>query len=189
MNLLNTVLGALRKYGSKADQPDKGVSDLGLLIFEHTGEVIKAETVLKEAGIEVSVKGPPPQVRTGCDLAVEFPIVLGLQVSHILEKAKIRPLQVIVLEDPALEPVSLCHVKDFGDHLMVRVANMKITVDKRDLRIVNISGGGCPDVPYLAERLVGKALSEAPQPRTLGSTLCGYALQLAYEEMERQCRL
>ena len=66
------------------------------------------------------------------------------------------------LQDLLLEPVSLYHVKDFGDYLMVRAANMKITVDKRDLRIVNISGGGCPDVPYLAERLVGKTLHRSP---------------------------
>jgi hypothetical protein len=71
---------------------------------------------------------------------------------------------------------------------MVRAANMKITVDRRDRRIVNVSGGGCPDVPYLAEMLVGKTLEEAPAPRTLGRTLCGYALQLAFEEVCRLCR-
>jgi hypothetical protein len=78
-------------------------------------------------------------------------------------------------------------VKDFGEYLMVRAANMKITVEKKGLRIVNVSGGGCPDVPYLAERLVGGKLSEVPEPRSLGSTLCGYALQLAYEELRRRC--
>jgi hypothetical protein len=83
--------------------------------------------------------------------------------------------------------VSLFHVKDFGDYLMVRAANMKITVRKEDLRIVNVSGGGCPDVPYLAEKLVGRTLYDSPQPRSLGHTLCGYALQLAYEELVRRC--
>jgi hypothetical protein len=187
MNLLNRVLGAFRKCGVKADQHGKGVSERGLLVFEHTSEVIKAESLLKEAGLDVAVKGPPPEIRTGCDLAIEFPIVSGLRVSYLLEKARIRPLQVLPLQDLLLEPVSLYHVKDFGEYLMVRAANMKITVDKRDLRIVNISGGGCPDVPYLAERLVGKKLREAPEPRSLGSTLCGYTLQLAYEEMRRRC--
>jgi hypothetical protein len=187
MNLLSKVWGAFRKAGVKADHDDQGVSDRGLLIFEHTSEVIKAESLLRQAGIDVAVKGPPPEVRTGCDLAVEFPIISGLQVSSILDAAKIKPLQVLPIQDLLLEPVSLYHVKDFGEYLMVRAANMKITVGKRDLKIVNISGGGCPDVPYLAERLVGKTLTEAPEPRSLGSTLCGYALQLAYEEMRRRC--
>jgi hypothetical protein len=66
---------------------------------------------------------------------------------------------------------------------------MKLTVDKETLTIVNVSGGGCPDVPYLAHRMVWKPLSDAPSPREIGHTLCGYALQLAYEEVKRQCTL
>ena len=34
--------------------------------------------------------------------------------------------------------------------------------------------------------MIGKTLSEAPSPRDLGHTLCGYALQLAYEELLRR---
>jgi len=67
--------------------------------------------------------------------------------------------------------------------------NMKLTIDKDTLTVVNISGGGCPDVPYLAQEMVGKTLADAPQPKEIGHTLCGYALQLAYEEMRRQCQL
>lgn len=70
---------------------------------------------------------------------------------------------------------------------MVRAANMKITVQKSTLTIVNISGGGCPDVPYLAAELVGKRLDNAPEPRQLGHTLCGYALQLAYDKIKQLC--
>jgi len=64
---------------------------------------------------------------------------------------------------------------------------MKITVSKESLEIVNVSGGGCPDVPYLAQEMVGKKLTEAPSPREIGHTLCGYALQLAFEEIRRIC--
>jgi len=66
---------------------------------------------------------------------------------------------------------------------------MKLTVEKGTLKIVNVSGGGCPDVPYLAQEMINKLLNEAPQPRDIGHTLCGYALQLAYEEMKRQCQV
>lgn len=162
-------------------------SDKGILVFHHTSDVIRAESLLRETGIEVSVKGPPPDLRTGCDLVVQFPLAAQLRISLLLEGARIVPLELLPLQDLLLEPVSLFHVKDFGDYLMVRAANMKITVRKEDLRIVNISGGGCPDVPYLAESLVGKTLHEAPPPRSLGHTLCGYALQLAYEELMKRC--
>ncbi|MFH1114736.1 MAG: DUF3343 domain-containing protein [Pseudomonadota bacterium] len=173
------------KDGKQAS--DRGLSSRGILIFSHTSEVIRAETLLREAGLDIQIKGPPPQVRTGCDMAIEFPLMAQLRVSQILKDAGTEPLEIFPLQDVLLEPVSLYKVKDFGDFLMVRAANMKITVAKHDLRIVNVSGGGCPDVPYLAERLVGKTLLEAPEPRELGSTLCGYALQMAYEEIKRIC--
>jgi len=167
--------------------PQEGLSSRAILVFHHTSEVIRAEELLKSANIPVMVKGPPPELRTGCDLVIEFALTSQLEVARLLDDARLQPLQVLPLQNLLLEPVSLYHVKDFGDFLMVRAANMKITVDKRDRRIVNVSGGGCPDVPYLAESLVGKTLEEAPPPRTLGHTLCGYALQLAYEELVRRC--
>jgi hypothetical protein len=187
MNLLNSIRSRLRKVADKRARHDRGVSTRGILLFQHTSEVIRAESLLREAGLDVVVKGPPAEVRTGCDLAIEFPLISELSALQVLQRAGIEPLQMLPLQDILLEPVSLYHVKDFGEYLMVRAANMKITVEKKGLRIVNVSGGGCPDVPYLAERLVGGKLSEVPEPRSLGSTLCGYALQLAYEELRRRC--
>jgi hypothetical protein len=58
---------------------------------------------------------------------------------------------------------------------------MKLTFSKRNGEIVNISGGGCPDIPFLALNMVGKTLEEADKPDDLGYTLCAYMLQKAYE--------
>jgi len=162
-------------------------ADRGILVFENTSEVIRAENALKAAGWNVKVKGPPPEIRTGCDLVIEFPLIEELNVLRVLEGTGVKPLKVVPVQSALLEPVSLFHAKDFGEYLMIRAANMKLTVDKKTMTIVNISGGGCPDVPYLAQEMVGKRLAEAPSPRAIGHTLCGYALQLAYEEMQRQC--
>jgi hypothetical protein len=160
--------------------------DLGILVFENTSEVIRAENVLKAEGWEIRVMGPPPEVRSGCDLIVEFPLIEELNIRRKLQQEGIPPLEVVPVTSPLLQPVDLFQVKNFGRYLMVRAANMKITVEKKTQTIVNISGGGCPDVPYLAYEMVGKSLTEAPNPREIGHTLCGYALQLAFEEMERQ---
>jgi hypothetical protein len=131
--------------------------------------------------------GPPPEIRTGCDLVIEFPLIEELNVLRLLQDSGVDPLKVVPVQGPLLEPVNLFHTKDFGEYLMIRAANMKLTVHKGTMRIVNVSGGGCPDVPFLAQEMVGKVFSEAPSPRTIGHTLCGYALQLSYEEMRRQC--
>lgn len=162
-------------------------SDKGLLLFPGTGEVIRAETALKQSGFDVTVKGPPPDLRQGCDMVIEFPLMHEMRIHELLDSRGLSPLRVVPVQDLLLEPVSLYHSKDLDGFLLVRAANMKICVDRKSRRIVNISGGGCPDVPYLAEMLVGKTLNEAPEPRALGQTLCGYALQLAFEEAKRQC--
>jgi hypothetical protein len=106
---------------------------------------------------------------------------------RVLEAEGVEPLKVVPVQSALLEPVNLFQAKDFGEYLMIRAANMKLTVDKKTMTIVNVSGGGCPDVPFLAQEMVGKPLSDAPSPRAIGHTLCGYALQLAYEELRRQC--
>ena len=161
--------------------------DRGILVFENTSEVIRAENVLRSTGWKIRVMGPPPEIRTGCDLAIEFPLIEELNILRTLNKSEIEPLQIVPVSSPLLKPVDLFHVKDFGLYLMVRAANMKITIEKKTRLIVNISGGGCPDVPYLAQAMVGKTIIESPVPREIGHTLCGYALQLAYEEVVRQC--
>jgi hypothetical protein len=173
-----------RKRGSF---PLKLKSDRGFLVFANTSEVIRAENLLKAQGWGIRVMGPPPEIRSGCDLVIEFPLIEGLKIKKILEDAGIPPLQMVPVSGPLLQPVDLFQVKDFGRYLMVRAANMKLTVDKEGLIIVNVSGGGCPDVPYLADQMVGKPLIEAPSPREIGHTLCGYALQLALEETKRRC--
>ncbi len=169
------------------NKKEKSSVDRGFLVFENTGEVIQAEALLKKAGWQVCVMGPPPEIRTGCDLVIEFPLIYELNILRKLESAGIPPLQITPVTAPLLSPVNLFHKKDFGAHLMVRAANMKITIEKKGLIIVNVSGGGCPDVPFLAQQLVGKTLENAPGPKEIGHTLCGYALDLAYEELKKQC--
>lgn len=171
----------------KATRPKKKSPDRGFLSFHNTSEVIQAESILKEKGWKVRVMGPPPELRTGCDLVIEFPLIEQLNTLRLLEENSITPMKVVPVDNPLLKPVDLFQTVDYGQYLMVRAANMKLTIDKESLTIVNISGGGCPDVPYLGAMLVGKDLRQAPPPRKLGHTLCGYALQLAYEEMKRQC--
>lgn len=159
----------------------------GLLVFANTTEVIRAEKVLKQAGWQIQVKGPPPELQTGCDLVIDFPLVEELAIRRVLAAARLEPLQVVPVTGPLLQPVDIFQIKDFGAHLMVRAANMKITVDKASKVIVNVSGGGCPDVPYLAQALVGQPLDKAPRPLDLGHTLCGYALQLALNKLQELC--
>uniref|UniRef100_A0A7C4ENU8 DUF3343 domain-containing protein n=1 Tax=Thermodesulfovibrio aggregans TaxID=86166 RepID=A0A7C4ENU8_9BACT len=162
-------------------------TDRGILIFDNTSDVIKAENILKLGGFNIKVVGPPAHLRKGCDLAIEFPVVETMGIINFLQSNGILPIDWIPSGEGNLKPVDLFNIKDFGEFIMVRAANMKITVHKDSLTIVNVSGGGCPDVPYLASELIGKKLYEAKEPRQLGHTLCGYALQLAFDKIRELC--
>lgn len=166
---------------------NNGNADRGIMVFENTSEVIQAENVLKKEGWKIRVMGPPPEIQSGCDLIIEFPLIEELNIFRTLEKEGIPPLEMVPVTSPLLQPVDLFQIKDFGEYIMVRAANMKLTVEKASGNIVNVSGGGCPDVPYLAYKMVGQTLTSSPSPREIGHTLCGYALQLAFEEVQRQC--
>ncbi|KPA17858.1 hypothetical protein MHK_001923 [Candidatus Magnetomorum sp. HK-1] len=183
------MLGLLKKIKLKLPKTPKSNVDRGIFVFENTSEVIQAENVLKQAGWSIRVMGPPPEIQTGCDLVIEFPLIEELNILRTLNHNEIPPIQIVPVTAPLLEPVNLFHTIDYGEYIMVRAANMKITIKKEGFIIVNISGGGCPDVPFLAQKMVGKQLMDAPSPRTLGHTLCGYALELAYQELCEKCLL
>lgn len=180
------LLDFLKRENHKSPSKESS-QDLGILVFDHTSEVIRAENALKAEGWEIKVMGPPPEIRTGCDLVIEFPLIEELNIRRTLEKAGASPVLVVPVNSPLLRPVDLFQIKDFGGYLMVRAATMKMTIEKQTLMIVNISGGGCPDVPYIAKEMIGKKLSDAPRPRDIGHTLCGYALHLAYKEIKKRC--
>ena len=175
------------KQRKSGPDPEESGIDRGILVFENTSEVIRAEGILKKEGWSIRVMGPPPEIRSGCDLVIEIPLIEELNILRTLQDAGNPPLQMVPVSGPLLQPVDLFQSKDFGRHLMVRAANMKLTIDKETLVVVNVSGGGCPDVPFLAQEMVGRSLKDAPSPRQVGHTLCGYALQLAYEEMKLRC--
>jgi hypothetical protein len=174
-------------FGKKKRKPDWENRDRGILVFDNTSDVIRAENVLKAKGWTIKVMGPPPEIRSGCDLVIEFPLIEELSVTRCLNEVRIKPVQIVPVSSALLEPVDLLHEKVYGQYLMVRAANMKITVDRETKVIVNISGGGCPDVPYLAGQMVNQHLDEAPQPMDIGHTLCAYALQIAYDRMVEIC--
>ena len=80
-------------------------------------------------------------------MIIVFDLMQEPLIRNALGAARLEPIQSVPMRDTLLEPVSLFHVQDYGDWFMVRAANMKITVERATGNIVNVSGGGCPDVP------------------------------------------
>jgi len=154
----------------------------GLVIFQDVQEAISAEKVLKGAGYTIRLVAPPPELRKGCDLAVEINLVEQPGIVRLLNEKDVAHISIGPLKRGTSELLEIVKVSDFGNWVMVKAGNMKLTFDKESGIIVNISGGGCPDIPYLHAELINKSLAKAPRPRDIGFTLCTLMLDRAFEE-------
>ncbi|MBW2345431.1 MAG: DUF3343 domain-containing protein, partial [Deltaproteobacteria bacterium] len=101
-----SFLNIFKRKESKASS-DRQNSDRGILVFENTSEVIRAESVLDEEGWKIRVMGPPPEIRSGCDLVIEIPLIEELNILRTLEKAGVQPLEMVPVSSPLLQPVNI----------------------------------------------------------------------------------
>jgi hypothetical protein len=154
----------------------------GLILFDTVQEAMRAEKVLKKAEYTVRLVAPPPELRQGCDLAVAINLVEKPGIERILNQKGIVYVEVRPLKVGTSEILEIVKVTDFGDWVMVKAANMKLTFEKESGIIVNTSGGGCPDIPHLHAELIDQPLGKAPRPRDIGYTLCSLMLDRALEE-------
>jgi hypothetical protein len=154
----------------------------GLVLFNEVSEAMKAEKSLNKAGYQVKLVAPPPELRKGCDLAVAINLVEKLGIERVLKQGDVAYVEVAPLRTDTSEILEIVRVTDFGEWVMVKAANMKLTFEKKSGVIVNTSGGGCPDIPYMHAELIDKPLGLAPRPGDLGFTLCALMLERALEE-------
>lgn len=166
----------------------KAKNQKSLILLNDVSEAIKAEHLLKAKKLDIKVVAPPVEIRIGCDLAIETELLDSYEAKKILEAYKIKPIKIIPLSSTQLEPTDIIKKVDFGDYLMIKAGHMKLSFNKTTGEIVNISGGGCSDIPFLALRMVGNSLIKTEKPEDLGCTLCAYMLQKAYEEAVRSYR-
>ena len=162
----------------------KGDEERSVFIFEHFRDGMRAEDILMGAGFRTRSGATPPDIRTGCDLAVSVPSTDSAAAERLLNANGIKVMDVLLRFTGGLRELQvskLVKTVDFGEYIMIRVGNMKLTYRRQDGVIVNISGGGCPDIPLLAKEMIGRRLSDVTPPAQTGLTLCAYTLQKAYE--------
>jgi hypothetical protein len=154
----------------------------GLVLFEDVEDAMAAEKVLRKADYAIRLVAPPPELRAGCDLALEVNLVERPGIERVLRENDAPYVSVVPLTGGTSELLGIVKATDFGDQVMVRAGNMKLSFDKASGIIVNVSGGGCPDIPYLHSELMDRKLTEAPRPADVGFTLCALMLDRALEE-------
>jgi hypothetical protein len=154
----------------------------GLVLFQEVQQAISAEKVLKAAGYLVRLVAPPPELRKGCDLAVEINLVEQPGILRLFEQKDVAYISIDPIKADTSELLQIVSITDYGKWLMVKAGNMKLTYEKETGLIVNVSGGGCPDIPYMHIQLIDTTVEEAPRPKDIGFTLCALMLDRALEE-------
>jgi hypothetical protein len=102
-------------------------------------------------------------------------------IERLFRQKDVAYLEVVPLKGGG-ELLEIVKLTNFGDATMVKAGNMKVTFDRDTGIILNASGGGCPDIPYLHAQLIDKKLTEAPRPKEIGFTLCALMMDRAFEE-------
>ena len=103
----------------------------GIILFERVEEALKAERLLREAGYACKLIAPPPALRRGCDLALEINLVEQMGIERLLKERDVNYLEITSLKGRATELSGIVKVIDFGEAVMVKAANMKLTFDKK----------------------------------------------------------
>lgn len=166
--------------------------ETGLVIFYSVEDAILAERILNKNGMRCRLVAPPPFLRKGCDLALEINLIEQAAVQRHLQDRV--PVVLISPLRGTAELLDIIKVSEYDGYTMVKAGNMKLTFEDASGMIVNTSGGGCPDIPYLNLELAGKRLDQIRRPKEMGHSLCSLMLDRAaegareiWEERKSQC--
>ncbi len=126
--------------------PKEKEKEKALVVFDYIYYAMRGKHFLEYHGYETREVAPPPEYRTGCDMALEIEAGDVDAVENILDQNDILFMDVLFLpKGTQLVPVyltQLIKVTDYVGFTMVRCGNMKITYRKGTGVIVNVSGGG-----------------------------------------------
>jgi len=114
----------------------------GILLYGTVQEVILVHKMLATQGYRVKLVAPPPEVRVGCDLAIEFELIEQETIETVLKQAGTIPQKIVSTKEMLPDILKKSSIIEIDDYIMCKVGNMKITIDKQLHKIVNISGGG-----------------------------------------------
>jgi len=131
------MLNWLKKIFARKYEKPKGI-----LLYGTVQEVILVNKMLAGKGFQVRLVAPPPEVRVGCDLAIEFNLIEQEAVETLLKQEGITPQKIVSTKEMLPDILKRSSIIEIDSYFMCKAGNMKITIDKQEHRIVNISGGG-----------------------------------------------
>ena len=114
----------------------------GILLYGTVQEVILVNKMLADRGFTVRLVAPPPEFRVGCDLAIEFDLIEQEAIETVLKQQGNPPQKMVSTKEMLPDILKRSSIIEIDGYFMCKAGNMKITIDARQHKIVNISGGG-----------------------------------------------
>jgi hypothetical protein len=125
-----------RLFGSRYEKPK------GILLYGTVQEVILVNKMLASQGFKVRLVAPPPEVRVGCDLAIEFDLIEQEAIETVLKQEDNVPQKMVSTKEMLPDILKRSSFIEIDGYLMCKAGNMKVTIENQEHIIVNISGGG-----------------------------------------------
>ena len=99
----------------------------GLALFPDVQQAMAAEKTLRNAGYDVKLVAPPPELRKGCDLALEVNLMEKPGIERLLNERSIAYVSIVPLRVGTSELLEIVKVTDFGEWARVKAGNMKLS--------------------------------------------------------------
>ena len=100
-------------------EKNNGFEGGGLVLFESVEGALSGERALKAEGIENRLVAPPPELRRGCDLALEINLVEKPAVERMLGSRQVHFIDILPTRG-GTELLQVVQVTDFGEAVMVK---------------------------------------------------------------------
>jgi len=86
----------------------------GIIIFQEVSHAIQAEKIIQGAGYDVKLIAPPPELRMGCDLALEINIVESAGIERLLNDHKATFVSINPLMKGTAGLCEIVKITDYG---------------------------------------------------------------------------
>ena len=116
------MIGWIRKWSHKSYQRPKG-----LLLYSSVQQVILVNSMLVSRGFQTRLVAPPPEVRVGCDLAIEFELIEQEAIETLLKQESYTPERIVSTKEMLPDILKVSRITELGSFLMCSTGNMKIT--------------------------------------------------------------
>ncbi|MCM8823358.1 MAG: DUF3343 domain-containing protein [Candidatus Omnitrophica bacterium] len=92
----------------------------GILLYSSVQQVIQTHKILENEGFLVRLVAPPPEIRLGCDLAIEFELIEQEAIETIIKQERSAPYKIVSTKEMLPNVLKRSLIVEIDGYLMCR---------------------------------------------------------------------